>query len=74
MSIQAGKYKIIGDIAKRHLIYRMKLVTQLLDELEEHRRTSYPMKVTKARETKSYLVLMSAVILMFPGGRERTEQ
>lgn len=74
MSIQAGKYKTIGDIAKRHLIYRMKLVTKLLDELEEHRRTSYPTKVMKARETKSYLVLMSAVILMFPGGREPTEQ
>ena len=52
----------------------MKLVTKLLDELEEHRRTSYPMKVMKARETKSYLVLMSAVILTFPGGREPTEQ
>lgn len=53
----------------------MKLITKLLDELEGHTRNSYLMKVMRARETKSYLVLMTAMTLRpLAVGRELTKQ
>lgn len=41
----------------------MKFVARLLDELEGQERNSYPVKIMRARETKSYLVPETAMTL-----------